>query len=387
MKILRSLLCICLIAACVLGSVPAGAAGFVDERFDNKTWEEVVADFFTQHGIDPARVSLGYYNTVSGETHYHNGDQYRVAGSMFKVALNMYWAEKLYLGEITWEERFRGVDFKRVQEWTILNSDNDFAAAMFEKIGHYQKYREEVARFYGEDPATVDKKYYENNFSTAEQIIHCLTMLYNEPERYPNVLDLMKQAEPERWFNTGDTNDTYEVAQKYGYISDESGSYTNSCGIVFTDDPIILVMFTCNVADAGERLGDFCDLMADYAQYTRPIRLMKEEADRLAAEAEAQRLAAEEEAKRLAEEEAQRLAAEEEAKRLAQEEADRLAREEAERLAAEAEAQRLAQEEAERLAAEAERPLGYLAVAGLAAAALVVCLVLHFCRRRAGAAR
>ena len=375
MKYARRILCLILTAVFVLGCVPAGAAGYVDERFTDKSWEEVIDDFFTQHNIDPARVSLGYYNTVSGETHFHNGDQYRVAGSMYKVALNMYWAEKVYLEEIDWEEQFLGVDLKRVQEWTIINSDNDYAAAMFEKIGTYRQYREAVAHFYGEDPDTVDEKYYENNFSTAEQIIHCLKMLWEEPERYPNVLDLMKQAEPERWFNTGST--PYDIAQKFGYIVDDSGSFINSCGIVYTDDPIILVMFTCNVSKADLRLGDYCDLMADYTQYHRPLRLMQEEADRLAAEAEAKRLA-EEEAKRLEEE--ARLAAEEEARRLAEEEAARLAAEE--------EAQRLAALEAERAAqaaaqaeetADATNPAGLLVVSALA---LIALLALVFLRRR-----
>ena len=376
MKIFRSILCFCIVAALAVGCIPAKAMGYVDERFEDKTWDEVVADFFAQYNIDPARVSLGYYNTVSGETHYHNGDQYRVAGSMFKVALNMYWAEKVYLEEIDWEERFNGVDLKRVQEWTILNSDNDFAAAMFDKIGTYRQYREAVAHFYGEDPATVDKKYYENNFSTAEQIIHCLTMLYNEPERYPNVLELMKQAEPERWFNTGDTS--YDIAQKFGYLSDESGTYINSCGVVYTDDPILIVMFTCNVSQADERLGDFCDLMADYAQYQRPIRLMKEEADRLAAEAEA---------KRLAEEEARRL--EEEARLLAEEEARRKAEEEAAAAALTPEPVTTPVPEAEPTAPapiEAEeKPAGYLAVAGISFVGLVALLIVHFRRRKVGA--
>lgn len=382
MNVMRRLLCLILTAVFVMGCVPAGAAGYVDERFTDKTWEEVIDDFFTQYNIDPARVSLGYYNTVSGETHFHNGDQYRVAGSMFKVALNMYWAEKLYLGEITWEERFRGVDFKRVQEWTIINSDNDFAAAMFEKIGRYQQYREAVAHFYGEDPATVDKKYYENNFSTAEQIIHCLKMLWEEPERYPNVLELMGQAEPERWFNTGDT--PYDVAQKYGYVSDDSGTYINSCGVVYTDDPILIVMFTCNVSDADERLGDFCDLMADYTQYHRPLRLMQEEADRLAAEAEAKRLA-EEEARRLEEE--ARLAAEEEARRQAEAEAQHLAEEEAARLAAlEVEQAAQAAAEAEE-AANATNPAGLLVVSGLALVALAALMILRILRRRTAGTR
>ena len=372
MKIFRSILCFCIIAALAAGCVPAMAMGYVDERFEDKTWDEVVADFFAQYDIDPTRVSLGYYNTVSGETHYHNGDQYRVAGSMYKVALNMYWAEKLYLGEIDWEERFNGVDFKRVQEWTILNSDNNYAAAMFEKIGNYRQYREEVAHFYGEDPATVDKKYYENNFSTAEQIIYCLKMLYNEPERYPNVLELMKQAEPERWFNTGDT--TYDIAQKFGYVSDESGTFINSCGIVYTDDPILIVMFTCNVSKADERLGDFCDLMADYAQYQRPIRLMQEEAARLAAEAEA---------KRLAEEEARRL--EEEARRLAEEEALRKAEEEAAAAAATPEPVATPVPEVPADTPSEENPMGYLAVAGLSAVGLAVLLIAHFRRHKVGA--
>ena len=66
MKYARRILCLILTAVFVLGCVPAGAAGYVDERFTDKSWEEVIDDFFTQHNIDPARVSLGYYNTVSG---------------------------------------------------------------------------------------------------------------------------------------------------------------------------------------------------------------------------------------------------------------------------------------------------------------------------------
>lgn len=288
-----------------------------DARFTGKTWEQVIEDFLLSYNIDPDSVAIGYRNTVTGEEGYWNGDTYMVAGSMYKVALNMYWAEKVYLGEMDWDELISGgaykpdLPYETVQYMSIVESDNDYSSALFERIGTYREYRAEVAPFYGVDPFKVSEKYYENNFSTPRQMIYCLDLLYSQPERYPNVLDYMLQAAPGSYFRYKETR--YAIAQKYGFLMDGMTTVADCCGIVYTDDPFLLVMFTENVDQGLERLGDLCVLMCDYTQYHTAWRLREEEeAARLAAEEEA-RLAAEEEARLAAEEEA-RLAAEEEAR-------------------------------------------------------------------------
>ena len=76
----------------------AFADGEDDERFKDKTWDEVIDQFLTEHNIDPEDVALGYRNTVTGEEHFLNGDTYLVAGSMYKVPLNMIYTEKIHNG-------------------------------------------------------------------------------------------------------------------------------------------------------------------------------------------------------------------------------------------------------------------------------------------------
>lgn len=118
-----------------------------DARFTDKTWEQVIEDFLLSYNIDPDSVAIGYRNTVTGEEGYWNGDTYMVAGSMYKVALNMYWAEKVYLGEIGWDEPISGgaykpdLPYETVQYMSIVESDNDYSSALFERMGTYREYR------------------------------------------------------------------------------------------------------------------------------------------------------------------------------------------------------------------------------------------------------
>ncbi len=69
-----------------------------------------------------------------------------------------------------------------------------------------------------------------------------------------------------RFFNYHEQK--YAVAHKYGYLSDPNYGkrYQNDCAIVYTDEPIAIVMFTDNSPDSDNALADYCTLMADYAQ-------------------------------------------------------------------------------------------------------------------------
>lgn len=266
--------CAAAAAACLLlaAAPPARAA---DDRFDGKDWDQVIEEFLAQYNAKEGQVTIGYYNTVTGEEHYYDPDRYMISGSMYKVPLCMVFAEKEANGEIEWEDLSKsGYRFGVLVEGAIVHSNNDYAAMLWKQIGTYHHYREVIAPYMGEDPETADDKYYENNFFTARQVISCLKLLYSEEDTYGHILELMKEGQKDEYFRRYE--DRYEVAHKYGYLAEGYILHLNDCGVIFTDDPYLLVCFTSGVEKPYEVLGRLCTLMSDYTQYQRELRLEEE---------------------------------------------------------------------------------------------------------------
>ena len=281
MKALKKSLILLLVLILLLPLAPRAAADadLDDERFAGKTWQEIVESFLNDHGANPSRVACGWCNTVTGEEQYFNGDQYMVSGSMYKVPMNMIFTEKVHNGELSWGSFVGGYRYEYCLHATIVDSNNEVARGMWEYLGGYQPYRHILAPYMGEDPETVDEKFYENNFSTPRQNIYALKLLQTESERFPRVIDEMLQAEPHKYFKLHDHS--IDIAHKYGYYAEGSRLYLNDCGILFTEEPACIVLFTDTVAEPYKLLADFCDLMIDYTEYSTAARL---EAERIAAE-------------------------------------------------------------------------------------------------------
>ena len=270
MKLMKTVLSAALILCLLLAVLPAASAE-EDERFAGKSWLEVVEEFNEEMSIRDQNVAYGYRNTVTGEEHFFNGDTYMVSASMYKVPLNMMVAEELYNGEIDWDTQFGGLTYRKLQEGSIIHSDNDYARILWQHVGNgnYRTYRRAIAPLMGEDADTVDPKYYENNFFTPRQMIHCLNELYTNAERYPGVIECMKLAEPKNYFRRSENR--FEIAHKYGFLEDTT-LHMNDCAIIYTDEPILIVCFTDGQFNAYDVLAEFCTLMCDYAQYTTAHR-------------------------------------------------------------------------------------------------------------------
>ncbi len=285
MKCFRKVLPLLLACALLLALCPAVMAEEADEAADfaGKSWEEIVGDFLAEHNTNPDSVACGWCNTVTGEEHYINGDQYMVSGSMYKVPMNMIFTEKVHRGEISWDTFIGGYRYEYCLHATIVDSNNEVAKGMWDYLGGYQPYRHILAPYMGEDPETVDEKFYENNFSTPRQMIYALNLLATESERFPRLIEEMMQAEPNRYFREREHD--YDIAQKYGYWPDPNGWHValNDCAIIFTEEPICIVIFIDSVNEQASRtlLKDYCDLMIDYTVYSTAAR---KEAERIAAE-------------------------------------------------------------------------------------------------------
>ena len=237
-------------------------------------WDACIQAFLSENNCPDGTVALGYYNTVTGEEHYFLGDCYMETGSIYKVPLNMVYAERIHNGEMSFDTPVFGIPYETQQKATLIRSDNYYATLLWQNLGSYMQFRDLIAPYMGVDPAAADPLYYENRFFTAQQVIHCLRVLYEEPDRFPGVIDCLLQAEPEDYFCFHEQR--VPVAHKYGYINENGSFFVCDCGICYTEDPILIAMFTWDVHLPNNLLADYCTLMCDYTDSTRAERLAAE---------------------------------------------------------------------------------------------------------------
>ena len=247
-----------------------------DPRFVDKTWDEVMADFLAVRLIDPAQVTAGYYNTVTGEEHYLNPDTLMYGASTAKLPTNMVYAERVSKGEMTMDTLIKGNRYGLLQELSLVNSDNPAQTTMVNDLGggNYVEFRKQLLPYIGETEETVDQEVLERNFFKPTHLMHALKLLYGNEERFPGIEECLLKASPTDYFKGNQP--PYEIAHKYGWYTDRGITYLNDTAIVYTDDPILLVMYTADVENARYVLADFCSLMIDYAQYSRVLRYANE---------------------------------------------------------------------------------------------------------------
>ena len=271
-RILAALITLCLFAAALV--LPVSAE---DARFDGKSWEEITEDFLAGWNIDTSRITIGYENLVSGESGYFQGDQYMVACSVYKVPLNMVLSERVYNGEMDFDTLIEGIPYSYIEEHSIVHSSNEMAEAAQRAFADYADYRAALCPLLGEDADAMDYNFFHRNVFTARQIIHCLKTLYNDPERYPRVLDYMLAANPADTL-IASLRGEVDVAHKYGFLEYEDHTYFNDTGIVYTEEPFALAVFTADLGAAARIIAEYAALMRDYTDY-RTVKRAEEEAE------------------------------------------------------------------------------------------------------------
>ncbi len=269
MKILRKAIAV---AAVLTLCLSLGLSALADDgdnaQYSDKTWAQVVSQLLEEYNVPREQITAGYCNLVTGEEYYVNGDECKIAASMYKLPLNMYFTDLIQSGQFDWDSHYTEVTYEYARDASLIYSDNDWAMFLFESdvIGGFEKFRELTAPFMGVDLNDVPDDYYHVNIYTARQFITCLKLLYNEQDRFPGIIDTMLKAEQDRFFKLNTPN--FEVAHKYGYVPEDEHTYMNDCGIAFASQPIAIVMFTDNVDNAEELLSAYCTAMCEYTNYT-----------------------------------------------------------------------------------------------------------------------
>ena len=229
--------------------------------------------FLAQTPGSPENVGIAYYNTVTGEYHEYHGDQYFHAASLYKLPLNMYYSEKVFLGEMTLDDKIAGQRYGDMQRASLQFSSNPESESLMGNLGN--GYLDAIRPYLAEENEDYDRRQLLKNCFTPRQMIHELSLLYSQPEHYPDMLYYLQKANQDNFFCKYEQR--FSIAHKYGWLSEEGFTVVNDVGIVWTEEPILIVFMSNNNSADTVTIGQFCVLMCDYCQYWHSFPLEAEE--------------------------------------------------------------------------------------------------------------
>ena len=315
-----------LLAAALFAALPLSACA--EERapeeniLEPAALQEMVEGFLRERGIPAERVGIGFYYPETGEEWYYNPDTWFYPASMYKVPLMMLLAERVSRGELAQDSDLEGLPLSTVEEYILTYSNNDWAHTVRSYLGGDAVWRAETMAFARMEEAEYNSDFIDYGYFSPRYMTQVLETLYENPDRFPNILDCMLQAEQAHYFRLADEMHIYSVAQKYGSFCDDWGNnWNHTAGVIFTEHPFILTVMTLNAPEYEWTIGHFAVLFKDYVlglekrlpaveQIREENEAAREAAAKAAAEqAEAERLAAERAAEQAAQQaEAERLA-------------------------------------------------------------------------------
>jgi len=306
-----------------------GCSAFADDSaegvIDPAALQQLVDDFVAERGLNPKNFSVGYVYTATGEEWYYNPDTWYYPASMYKVPLMMVLAEKVSSGELQQDSDLGGYSVALAEEYIISYSNNDYAHYVRQYLGGDEVWREHAKSYATLEPDDYPPDYMDYCYFSPRYITQVVKTLYNESERFPNIIESMLVARPTHDFRLSThMNNTYEIAQKYGSYADDLGdNWNHNTGIIYTPNPFVLTVMTRNVDNYEKVISDVAVMLTEYTLTLEEELEVYEEEQAQAAEeaAEAERLAAEQAAEE-AKAEQERIAAQKaEAEALAEAEA------------------------------------------------------------------
>lgn len=175
----RMRICILLLAALLTLAVPAMAYEMPTD-FTDLTIEAAMADFMVANGLNEQNFSVSYTNTVTGETYTFNDQKFMVAGSTYKLPLNMYYYEQELEGIIAPDAYFSrvGTTLDKAHYESLVNSNNDMSIGLLYSLGEFRDYKELMRKYFTMTDEEIDYVYYVDNYYCTRMMMDALSYLY-----------------------------------------------------------------------------------------------------------------------------------------------------------------------------------------------------------------
>ena len=226
--------------------------------------EELFNRYIRENDLDPNLISIAWVLPETGESWYHGEDRWYYSASLYKVPLMMLLTERESEGELTHDSAINGMTLETIEEEILVNSDNAAAYSMLLYFGQPDQTRRMFCRYSDLPENYYTWDFYGSSYFTARYMTDVMCTLYEAPERFPRMIDCMKQAQPGHYFHLK-LGDSYEIAQKYGSYTEEDGTnWNHTTGIIYTPHPFILTVMTRYGGISENIIGDLASLFCEY---------------------------------------------------------------------------------------------------------------------------
>ena len=279
---------------------PATENGGIIDASELQQWMD---SFVQEHYLNQnyMRFSVGFWYSGTGESWYYDADQWMYSASLYKVPVSMLMAEKEAAGELTLDTVVNGTTLEYLESTALIYSNNDSGHSMVSWLGgtYAGKCSDMTIKFTDLPESYFEQDFYDVSYYTARYMTQVMSTLYlGGEEKFPHVLDYLKQAQPEDYYNRNTAlKNNYTIAQKFGAYEEANGNNNNHCAaVIYTPNPIVVTVMTRNVGEYQNIISAIGGHMADYAlQLDQKLESWKQaQAEKAAAElAAAQQAAAE----------------------------------------------------------------------------------------------
>ena len=257
-------LCILLLALLLILSIPAFAYE-IPADFTGLSLETAVEEFMQAHGLNEKNFSVSFCNTVTGERYAFNDKTFMVAGSTYKLPLNMYYYELEHAGTMASDAYISrvGSTLEKAHYESLVNSNNEMSIGMLYNLGEFRDYKNLMRKYFTMPDEEIDPIYYADNHYCTHMMMDALSYLYEYRADFEEMIGYMKQAQPDKYFKAGVKD--YEVAHKYGWFE----GAVNDVGIIYTPQPILLAVYTQGVTE--DIVGKTAALFTSYTVWNIPV--------------------------------------------------------------------------------------------------------------------
>ena len=226
---------------------------------DEAELNAIVASCLEGCGANESNFGLAFYYTGTDESFFYQADNHFYSASLYKLPLCMRYAERVAQGELSWDTSYNTQSIDYLVYRTLVYSDNNTASSLVYRDTDFLYGTNPYSLYSGFSEEELAQMRNANDFSP-RFMLNTLKTLYDEPERFPRILDYMKDACPEDYFR-GILGDRYVIAQKYG----QADGVLHTAGILYTPTPIILVVMCDHMYGQRDAIERLAEAMADYS--------------------------------------------------------------------------------------------------------------------------
>ena len=238
--------------------------------------KEIIEKYIAEKNLNEENFAFFYYDINSKNQYFYNENTYFTAASTIKVPIAMLYYDKITHGDITLDTKllYQSSDYEAGAGNTsniykfgdyipisfllremIKESDNTATNILKKELGGEKAYRILIKQYTKEN---LTEEFNVENVTSAKYSLDVLKRLYQDREKYADLINLMKESSSGGYLKKNIKN--YEIAHKYGSIA----GCTHDYGIVYyNENPYLIGVFTKNIPNAENLIAEISKTIID----------------------------------------------------------------------------------------------------------------------------